>query len=510
MLPKTQNSPQPPPKRPSLAVWLVSGAITLAIVALLAQALMRVFPDLKLDISQPLEQPSQPSAVNFAAGLQERDAVITDESDWLPESACPKSNRLSFEALKQEGMAARAAGQYGSAVKNLEDAFERCAAPEVLIGLNNARIGAGKAHTLVVAVPFSGNNPDNAVEMLRGAAQAQTQINQAGGIRGVPLKLLVVDDADSETVAANLATALCDDPAYQQVLGVIGHWTSDVSLKAAQIYRDRKALTFITPISTTKELTGYSDWVFRASQNTRSGAEALANHMLTRWDLQKAAIFYVKGVTNSEEIREEFTGVIEPAPGGEIVAEFDLSAPRFNAERSVESALEAGAEVIVLPVNNAHLEQAIAVIKANRNRLKVLGDVANLYTTRTLQEPGALGMVMALSWDIEGDANPAFVNASGALWKGPVNYVTAMSYSATMALATGLEKSPQPPTRASLQATLNGPNFTATGATESPLRFANGDRQGPVQLVEVVSLPKTPERPAQLDFVPVQPGAASN
>jgi branched-chain amino acid transport system substrate-binding protein len=503
MLPKTQKSPKPPHKKPSLAVWLVSGALTLAIVLLVGRSLMAIFPGIKQAFSAERQQESP--AIDLARGLQEKASVITVESDWLPESACPKSNRLSFEALKQEGMAARAAQQYDNAAKKLAVAFEQCAAPEVLIGLNNARIGTNNAYTLVVAVPFSGNNPNNAVEMLRGAAQAQTQINQAGGIRGVPLKLLVVDDADSESVAAELAMTLCDDPAYAQVLGVIGHWTSDVSIKAAQIYRDRKALTFITPISTTKELTGYSEWVFRASQNTRSGAEALANHMLTQWSLKKAAIFYVKGVTNSEEIREEFTGVIEPAQGGEIVAEFDLSAPRFDAERSVESAIEAGAEVIAIPVNNAHLDQAIAVIKANRNRLKVLGDVANLYTTQTLQEPGALGMVMALSWDIEGDANPAFVEASQALWKGPVNYVTAMSYSATIALATGLEKSQQPPTRDSLQATLNSSNFVATGATLSPLRFANGDRQGPVQLVEVVSLPAANGQPARLDFVPVQP-----
>ena len=102
-----------------------------------------------------------------------------------------------------------------------------CPAPEALIYLNNAKVGNAPALTLAVIVPISNPNnpPKNAIEMLRGAAQAQTVINDRGGINGKPLKLIVIDDSDSDAVATEIANTLTSNINYQEVLAVIGHWT---------------------------------------------------------------------------------------------------------------------------------------------------------------------------------------------------------------------------------------------------------------------------------------------
>ncbi|MGD1895764.1 MAG: ABC transporter substrate-binding protein [Phormidesmis sp.] len=465
-LPKTQI-PKPLLPPAPLKVWIVSGALTLAVVAIVGSIVVRFIPDLN---------PS-PEPIDIDASLEEQVSVIEPESDWLSEIACPAQQRSSFESLKQEGIEARARANYSQARAKLKAAFDLCAAPEVLIALNNARIGNAAAHTLVVSVPFSGSNPNNAVEMLRGFAQAQNEINQQNGIDGVPLKLLVVDDGDREDVASDLAIALTEDPAYANVLGIVGHWTSDVSIQAAPIYASRKALTFITPISTTNELTNYSPWVFRATLNNRDGTRALARYMLNYWRKEKVAIFYVDDVTYSEEIRREFKRVVDPAQGGQIIAEFDMGAQDFNARRAVRQAKESGAEVILLVPDNGSLNEAIAVIKANNKALKVLGDLANLYNSKVLSEAGeaAAGMVMAIPWDIDGNASANFVQTSKQLWKGPVNHVTATSYSALQAMAVAIEERP---TRAGVQRALNDPNFAVLrNAANVPLRFDNGNRQ---------------------------------
>ncbi len=477
---------------PRLKVWLAGGAILLAILAA---------------VTRPSEEPTVPIQTDFEASLQEQQPIIVNESQLLSEVACPENERTAFEALKRQGMAERAKGENKRSISQFQAAFALCAAPEALIALNNAQIGNEAAYALAVSVPFSGKNANNAVEMLRGFAQAQGQINRQGGIDGVPLKLLLIDDGDREETARSVAIALADNPDYADVLGIVGHWSSDVSLRAAAVYRDRQALPFITPISTTKELTGYSPWVFRSTINNRNGAQALARYMLENWRLKKAAIFYVGGVTYSEEIRQEFKDVVEPVPDGEIVAEFDMSAENFRAERSVQQAIEAGAEVILLATNNGAVDRAIAVIAANDNRLKVLGDLANLYTPKTLTEAGdaAAGLVMAVAWDIDAAPNTAFVQTSKDLWRGPVNYVTAMSYDAVIAMATAIEAGAEKgkPTRAGVQKALSDPDFTVRGASSVPARFVRGDRQARVQLVEVVKTSPQSEGPSKLDFVPI-------
>ncbi|MEO1447184.1 MAG: ABC transporter substrate-binding protein, partial [Cyanobacteria bacterium J06635_11] len=357
-------------------------------------------------------------------------------------------------------------------------------------------------------VPFSGSNANNAIEMLRGFAQAQNEVNKAGGINGVPLRLLVADDGDSEETARELAIALTSDPKYENVLGVVGHWTSDVSLKAAAIYRDRKQLVFMTPISTTKELSGYSPWVFRATINNRSGAAALAQHMLKTWGLKKAAVFYVDGVTYSEEIADEFAAILEGSSWGEVVNAADMGEPSFRPKHSVEQAKKAGAEVILLATNNGSLEDAIAVIKANKGQLKILGDLANLYTPKTLEDAGlvAEGMTMAVAWDIDGETNPAFVQQSKTLWKGPVNYVTAMSYGAVKSMAAAIAQSP---TRDGVQSALSQETFQVLGAAKSPMEFVRGDLQTKVQLVEVTKIADGSAGATPLDFAPIEPQPTS-
>lgn len=478
-------------KLPPLKVWLAGGAVLLAVLA----AVMR-----------PAAELIAPVQTDFEASLQEQQPIIANESQLLSEVACPESERTAFEALKRQGMAERAKGQRNRSISQFRAAFALCAAPEVLIALNNAQIES-EAYSLAVAVPFSGRNANNAVEMLRGFAQAQDQINRQGGMGGVPLKLLLIDDGDSEETARSVAIALADNPDYANVLGVIGHWSSNVSLRAAAVYGDRQVLPFITPISTTKELTDYSPWVFRSTINNRNGTRALARYMLGNWRLRKAAIFYVGGVTYSEEIRQEFKDVVEPVADGEVVAEFDMGAENFRAERSVQQAIAAGAEVILLATDNGAVDRAIAVIAANDNQLKVLGDLANLYTPKTLTEAGdaAAGLVMAVAWDIDAAPNTAFVQTSKDLWRGPVNYVTAMSYDAVIAMTTAIEASVETgaPTRSGVQKALSDPDFTIRGASSVPARFVRGDRQARVQLVEVVKTSPQAEGASKLDFVPI-------
>ncbi|NEQ25749.1 MAG: ABC transporter substrate-binding protein, partial [Microcoleus sp. SIO2G3] len=197
---------------------------------------LRSRSDIKLWSSPPSSQDSADKEQAISTRLSTGERILT------PGTA---SNN------KQSGVAALAAGNYEKAIADLEAALkENRNDPEALIYLNNARIGKQKAYTIAAVVPMGGSNPNNALEMLRGFAQAQNEVNQSGGINGVPLKLLFANDDDNSETAKQIATTLVKNP---EILAVTGHWTSDVSLEAASVY-DSGKLVFIAPVSTTVKL----------------------------------------------------------------------------------------------------------------------------------------------------------------------------------------------------------------------------------------------------------------
>ena len=462
-------------------------------------------------IAAQLFQP-EPEAVELpalASYLEEKTVVIPDEQTLLSTGACPAYYYDAFTTLKAEGMALRAEKRYAAAKGKFEEAFRTCRAPEVKIASNNAAIGAQSAYTLVVSVPTGGNNPNsanNAVEMLRGAAQAQEKINSDPALwpgseaDKRPLKLLLVDDRDQPAIAEELAETLTEDETYESVLGVIGHWTSDVSLAAAKVYNRSRSLVFMTPISTANNVTRRGNWAFRSTLNNSSGACALARYMMRSRKLEKAAVFYVDGVTYSTEIREEFEYVVDQQ-GGEIVAAFDMSDPNFRARGKVREAKRKGAEAILLATDNASVSKAWAVMNeaAQVGGFEILGDLANLYTPRTFEEVGdaAERMVMATAWDFDGSADSTFKEEAIALWKGEVSAATATTYSAVMAMVEAMEGGA---TRSGIQSRLSDDDFASLdGAFRGALKFKAGNLEAPVQLIQVLKR----KGAGTLDFTPI-------
>lgn len=72
---------------------------------------------------------------------------------------------------------------------------------------------------------------------------------------------------------------------------------------------------------------------------------------------------------------------------------------------------------------------------------------------------------------------------SRQLWVDDVNWRTALAYDATEALIAAIERSP---TRAGVQQALLSSEFTTPGAAGNIRFLPSGDRNAPVQLVQIV------------------------
>ena len=394
---------------------------------------------------------------------------------------------------KQQSIEAISQGDYGKASLNLQTSLQsQKNDPEALIYLNNARIGTNKSYTIAASVPIS-SDPNGALEMLRGIAQAQEQINSGSGINGVNLKVAIASDDNNPQVAGQVASALVIGPS---ILGVVGPYASDVTLAAGSVYNSGQ-LVAISPISTSVKLSGFSRYVLRTVPSDYVAARALANYMTTKLQKTNAAVFFNSQSGYSQSLKSEFVTAVSLS-GGQVEGEYDLSDPGFSAARSVKEASDRGVQVLMLATNTGELDQALQVVQVNNKRLKILaGD--DVYTPKTLEVGGqaASGMVVAVPWHIGANSSSQFVRQSRQLWVGDVSWRTALAYDATVALIAAIS---QNPTRVGVQQALLSPKFSPPGAAGNVRFLPSGDRNAPVQLVQIFPGKRSG---AGYDFVPL-------
>ncbi|WP_445631034.1 ABC transporter substrate-binding protein [Nostoc sp. DSM 114167] len=414
-----------------------------------------------------------------------QDRISFGEKSFTPGDISP---------VKKEGVQAIAAKSYDKAIANFTAALKlNRNDPETLIFLNNARIGSSRSYTIVASVPF-GTDPNAALEILRGIAQAQNQVNSSGGIKGVPLRVGIANDDDNPEIAKQIASTLVSN---SEVLGVVGPNTSDSTLAAGTIYTSGQ-LVAISPTSTSVKISNFSHYVFRTVPSDFMAARTLANYMVRTLQKKNAVVFFNSQSNYSQSLKSEFVSSVS-LEGGQVASEFDLSRADFSAAKSVEQATKQGAEVLMLAANTETLDKALQVIQINQKKLTLLaGD--DVYTAKTLEigREQAVGMVLAVPWHIDGDPKSDFPQKSRQLWGGDVSWRSALSYDATVALIAALERNP---TRAGVQQALASSDFSATGASGTIRFLASGDRNASVQLVKIV--PGSRSRTGY-DFEPVR------
>ncbi|MEO1351400.1 MAG: bifunctional serine/threonine-protein kinase/ABC transporter substrate-binding protein, partial [Cyanobacteria bacterium J06635_15] len=396
----------------------------------------------------------------------------------------------AFYDAREEGIAAMADEEYEAAAEAFQTALDEYRnAPQTVIYKNNAEIGDDTAYEIAIAVPINNETEggaNDAQELLRGIAQAQTEINKAGGIDGTPLKVIIADDDSDQNIAKQVAEAFVDN---EDILGVVGHYSSDTSLAASEVYQE-EGLVMISPTSTSTELSTKGDYIFRSLTTDSFNTAALSRYMTRILAKENAAIFYNPG-DYSEGLRELFKKELD-FESGEVVAEFDLSKGDFNADAAVAEAIDNGAEIIALFHSSKFLNTALAVIEANQNQLSILSGDSGYkpemykisdYTTDTL--------VVTVPWNLlGGNEDSSFSKAARQLWGADVSWRTAMSYDATQALIAAIKQSDS---RSGVQAALLDPGFAAEGV-EGPIQFQSttGDRDGSPKLVTVGPNPKSP------------------
>ena len=249
------------------------------------------------------------------------------------------------------------------------------------IGGWSARIQTGLGALLSVFLLFAGCGPpepiligfvggtsgrvaDLGIAGRNGAQLAVELRNQAGGVAGRPVELLIRDDQQDPEVAEQVTRELI----AQGVVAIVGPMTSAMAMRMTPITDEARVL-LISPTVTTKELSGRDDYFFRVNDSTQESAIVSARYQIHVQGLRRVAIAYDlnnRAYTESwlHDFRETFA-----QGGGEVIEALGFESGDETALLPVARALLAdpvdGVVLIANSVDTALLCQQIRKLDAN-------------------------------------------------------------------------------------------------------------------------------------------------
>jgi len=192
---------------------------------------------------------------------------------------------------------------------------------------------------------LSGRSSELGISARNGAFLAEKEINDAGGVQGRNLRLIVKDDQG----LAETATAVDEELIGEGVVLGIGHLASGPGLAGLKVFQTA-GIPMLSPLMSTESLTGKKDGFFRIiASNARQG-EMLAEDALNRgMPPGKAAILFETGNrTYTEEVGSNFRSVYEAGGGTIVLQDSYASGTGIEYDAIAEKLASSGADTFLL------------------------------------------------------------------------------------------------------------------------------------------------------------------
>lgn len=200
------------------------------------------------------------------------------------------------------------------AIAILSLSFLGCPPAEKGGGAEGGEIRIGEYGSLTGSTATFGQSTHN------GILIAIDEINAAGGVKGMKLRLFTEDDQSKPEEAANAVTKLISQ---NNVIAILGEVASSRSLAAGPICQ-RNGVPMITPSSTNPKVTQVGDYIFRVCFLDSFQGLATANFVSQELKFTRGAI--LRDVKNDYSVGlAQFFGEAFKKNGGRIVLDQSYS-----------------------------------------------------------------------------------------------------------------------------------------------------------------------------------------
>ncbi len=179
---------------------------------------------------------------------------------------------------------------------------------------------------------------------INGVLMAADEINQAGGINGRRIDVVIEDDGGSPEEAARLTAKLIDQ---DKVIAIIAGGTSGNS-RAAAPKAQSSHVPMISPSSTDPAVTQAGDYIFRACFVDSFQGEVMANFAANTLKAQKAAILFDFNSSYGRGLTDYFKLSFAKL-GGRIVSEQSYAQGDEDFKGQLSTIRSAEPDVIYIP-----------------------------------------------------------------------------------------------------------------------------------------------------------------
>lgn len=197
---------------------------------------------------------------------------------------------------------------------------------------------------IAVAGPMTGDNAEYGKGFLNAAQMKAEEWNANGGVLGKTIEIVAFDDKNSAEEAASIAQKIVSQ---KDILGVIGHFSSGVSMTAAPTYDENKIIE-ISPSASHPDYSGIGNYIFR--NNTVISVEAAAGLDIAINDLQKKNIGIISiktdWGTNTAKVVKELIDK-QASSGAKVVAHEEVMEGSDDYSPAITKLNSAGADVVI-------------------------------------------------------------------------------------------------------------------------------------------------------------------
>lgn len=155
-----------------------------------------------------------------------------------------------------------------------------------------------------VSAPITGNWAEYGYGFEVAIAIATEEINKAGGVKGRPIELVVMDSKGNTKEATAIARQFSDD---EEILAVVGDFSSTSCMATAPIYEKGK-LVQLSPTATDPNYAGLNEYMFGIMGVQSVEGPFVAEHLLGRYvKADNVAVIYLNndwGVSASRYLIE--------------------------------------------------------------------------------------------------------------------------------------------------------------------------------------------------------------
>lgn len=278
----------------------------------------------------------------------------------------------------------------------------------------------------------------------RDAAQlAVEQRNQAGGIAGRQVKLLIRDDEQNTVVAERALRELID----QGVVAIVGPMTSAIAMTIVPI-ANRAGVLLISPTVSTEALTGKDDYFFRVGSSNLANATQVAQYHLRQAAGRQnprrlVAVYDLNNRPYAETWLDGFR-VTYVRGGGEIVKSIGFeSGSAISYRQLAQELLATAADGVLIVANSVDTALLCQQIRKSDRQIPIIA--AEWAASERLLELGGKavdGVVVGQNFDRSSTAPryQAFRQAYLARFQREPGFGGVLAYDATNVLLDALAR----------------------------------------------------------------------